>query len=113
MAEVQSRRLEAAVSALLECAGSDNASAKPRSLPPVRVELRTLELWRATISECLAAFLFVFVVCGAGAAAGGGAGAGGAPANSGALLAAALAAGAGAATLYQCFGHTSGKLQLC
>ncbi|KAJ1527899.1 hypothetical protein ONE63_007834 [Megalurothrips usitatus] len=84
------------------------AGAGPPRLP-VRAELRTLEFWRATISECLATFFLVFVVCGAGAGASGGAsGSSGAAHNNGALLATALAAGFSMATLYQCFGHISG-----
>lgn len=40
-------------------------SAKVKTLPLARIELKTLQLWRAVISECLAAFLYVFIVCGA------------------------------------------------
>ncbi|KAK3912015.1 Neurogenic protein big brain, partial [Frankliniella fusca] len=88
--------------------GPCGTSPYPAPRPTVQAELRTLEFWRATISECLATFFLVFVVCGAGAGASGGAGAGGATHNNGALLATALAAGFCMATLYQCFGHISG-----
>lgn len=36
-----------------------------KNLPPAQAELRTLQLWRSIISECLASFLYVFIVCGA------------------------------------------------
>lgn len=36
-----------------------------KNLPPAQTELRTLQLWRSVISECLASFLYVFIVCGA------------------------------------------------
>ncbi len=36
-----------------------------KSLPPAQAELRTLQLWRSVISECLATFLYIFIVCGA------------------------------------------------
>lgn len=81
----------------------------PAPRATMQAELRTLEFWRATISECLATFFLVFVVCGAGAGASGGAGSSGATHNNGALLATALAAGFAMTTLYQCFGHISGQ----
>lgn len=34
-------------------------------LMPMQAELRTLELWRSVMAECLAVFLYVAVVCGA------------------------------------------------
>lgn len=34
-------------------------------LMPMQAELRTLELWRSVMAECLATFLYVAVVCGA------------------------------------------------
>lgn len=34
-------------------------------LMPLQAELRTLELWRSIMAECLATFLYVAVVCGA------------------------------------------------
>lgn len=40
-----------------------NAARPP--LMPVQAELRTLELWRSVMAECLATFLYVAVVCGA------------------------------------------------
>ncbi|XP_050535247.1 neurogenic protein big brain isoform X2 [Daktulosphaira vitifoliae] len=38
---------------------------KPIRLLPMQAELRTLELWRSVMAECLATFLYVAVVCGA------------------------------------------------
>ncbi|KAK3865883.1 hypothetical protein Pmani_022715 [Petrolisthes manimaculis] len=38
--------------------------AVPSSRPPMIAEVRTLELWRAVIAECLATVFFVFLVCG-------------------------------------------------
>ena len=32
---------------------------------PMQQEVRTLELWRAVIAECLATFFLVFFICGA------------------------------------------------
>ncbi|XP_056647081.1 neurogenic protein big brain isoform X1 [Diorhabda sublineata] len=69
---------------------------------PVKVEIRTLEFWRAVISECLSSFIYVFVVCGAAAGSGVGA-----PISS-VLLATALSAGFAMTSLTQCFGHISG-----
>lgn len=40
------------------------ADARPQ-LMPMQAELRTLELWRSVMAECLATFLYVAVVCGA------------------------------------------------
>ncbi|KAL3289457.1 hypothetical protein HHI36_022881 [Cryptolaemus montrouzieri] len=69
---------------------------------PVSVEIRTLELYRSVISECMASFVYVLVVCGAIAGAGVGA------SISSMLLATALAAGFAMTSLTQCFGHISG-----
>ncbi|CAN7988901.1 unnamed protein product [Ixodes hexagonus] len=71
--------------------------AQRRSL---RVEIRTLELWRAVIGECLATFFYVFLVCGAHVSWPGYA--------EPSVLGIALTAGAAAATLSQCYGHISG-----
>ncbi|XP_049548318.1 neurogenic protein big brain-like [Anopheles darlingi] len=65
-------------------------------------ELRTLELWRCVMSECLASFFYVFVVCGAAAGAGVGA------SVSSLLLATSLASGMIVVVLTQCFLHVSG-----
>lgn len=40
------------------------AAARPQ-LMPLQAELRTLQLWRSVMAECLATFLYVAVVCGA------------------------------------------------
>lgn len=42
---------------------TNRASVVP-SRPPMIAEVRTLELWRAVIAECLATVFFVFLVCG-------------------------------------------------
>ncbi|GLG96440.1 Neurogenic protein big brain [Gryllus bimaculatus] len=73
--------------------------------PRARQELRTLELWRAVISECLGAFFYVLIVSGAAASVGSGTGIG---ASAAAPLAATAAAGLAAAALTTCFGHISG-----
>ncbi|XP_040359549.1 neurogenic protein big brain isoform X1 [Ixodes scapularis] len=76
---------------------SPSAAKQRRSL---RVEIRTLELWRAVIGECLATFFYVFLVCGAHVSWPGYA--------EPSVLGIALTAGAAAATLCQCYGHISG-----
>ncbi|XP_076067533.1 MIP channel family protein big brain isoform X2 [Oratosquilla oratoria] len=43
--------------------GEGSSLIPPR--PPMIAEVRTLELWRAVIAECLATVFFVFMVCGA------------------------------------------------
>ncbi|XP_022172799.1 neurogenic protein big brain isoform X2 [Myzus persicae] len=48
--------------------GSGGRRWRPDARPPlmpVQAELRTLELWRSVMAECLATFLYVAVVCGA------------------------------------------------
>ncbi|XP_064473014.1 neurogenic protein big brain-like isoform X2 [Ornithodoros turicata] len=66
----------------------------------MRDEIRTLELWRAVIGECLATFFYVFLVCGAHVSWPGYA----EPSE----LVIALTAGTAVATLVQCYGHISG-----
>lgn len=88
----------------LRCEGGAGSSVAPPVSVEARVELRSLELWRAVICECLATFFYVVVVCGAAGAAGAGA----APATM--LLAASLASGLAAATLTHCFRHISGSI---
>ncbi|KAL3220112.1 hypothetical protein MRX96_005508 [Rhipicephalus microplus] len=73
------------------------SSCRRRSL---RSEIRSLELWRAVIGECLATFFYVFLVCGAHVSWPGYA--------EPSVLAIALTSGAAAATLVQCYGHISG-----
>ncbi|KAJ8918783.1 hypothetical protein NQ315_015104 [Exocentrus adspersus] len=68
----------------------------------MRIEIRTLEFWRAVISECFASFIYVFVVCGAAAGAGINA-----PFSS-VLLVTSLATGFIVTSLTQCLGHISG-----
>jgi hypothetical protein len=49
-------------------AGSGGRRWRPDARPPLmplQAELRTLELWRSVMAECLATFLYVAVVCGA------------------------------------------------
>lgn len=49
------------------CSGrgrSRTGDARPH-LMPMQAELRTLDLWRSVMAECLATFLYVAVVCGA------------------------------------------------
>lgn len=70
---------------------------------PMRVEVRTLEFWRAVISECMASFVYIFVVCGASAGSGVG------TPYATLLLATSLAAGFSMTALVQCFGHISGE----
>ncbi|KAL1436520.1 hypothetical protein MTO96_049618 [Rhipicephalus appendiculatus] len=81
------------------CASSSTttSSLRRRSL---RSEIRSLELWRAVIGECLATFFYVFLVCGAHVSWPGYA--------EPSVLAIALTSGAAAATLVQCYGHISG-----
>lgn len=69
--------------------------------PSMRVELRSLEFWRAIIAECLGSFLYVFLVCGAI----------GQQTNNVVLsnISAALASGLGAMAIIHCFGGVSGK----
>lgn len=79
------------------CPSSSTSSCRRRSL---RAEIRSLELWRAVIGECLATFFYVFLVCGAHVSWPGYA--------EPSVLGIALTAGAAAATLVQCYGHISG-----
>ncbi|XP_072401935.1 neurogenic protein big brain [Diabrotica undecimpunctata] len=86
----------------LENLRNDTVKTSEKSKIPLQVEIRTLEFWRAVISECLSSFIYVFIVCGAAAGSGVGA-----PISS-VLLATALAAGFAMTSLTQCFGHISG-----
>lgn len=79
------------------CPSASSSSYKRRTL---RAEIRSLELWRAVIGECLATFFYVFLVCGAHVSWPGFA--------EPSVLGIALTAGAAAATLVQCYGHISG-----
>ncbi|XP_077540188.1 lens fiber major intrinsic protein-like [Haemaphysalis longicornis] len=63
-------------------------------------EIRTLELWRAVIGECLATFFYVFLVCGAHVSWPGYA--------EPSVLAISLATGATAAAVVQCYARVSG-----
>lgn len=71
---------------------------------PVQVEIRTLQLWKSVMAECIASFIYVFVVCGAAAGNGHGS------ALSSVLLASSLASGFAMTSLTQCFAHISGNL---
>lgn len=64
---INDKNLEQCVVTFLEkvdSMGSANQVIK-KNLPPAQIEMRTLQLWRCVISECLASFLYVFIVCGA------------------------------------------------
>lgn len=71
---------------------------------PMKVEIRTLELWKSVICECFASFIYIFIVCGAALTGGIENGS-----ISSILLATALASGFTMTTLSQCFGHISGR----
>lgn len=77
---------------------AENVNTTSAIKTPLRVEIRTLELWRSVISECIASFIYVLVVSGAAEGAGAGA----------TLIATALAAGFAMTSLTQCFGYISG-----
>lgn len=49
---------------LEEREGAAGDSEPPRRTQTMMVEVRTLELWRAVIAECLATVFYVFLVCG-------------------------------------------------
>lgn len=88
----------------------DQLSLRRAPRPPMQTEIRTLEFWRAIISECTSAFLYVLLVCGAaiaGAVRATGVGVTGnaALAPPTATIAAALASGFAMAALTQCFGN--------
>lgn len=65
----------------------------------MREEVRSVEFWRAVISECLATFFCVFLVCGAHVPW---------PGYDPSQLSVALTSGFAMATLTQCFGPISG-----
>jgi glycerol uptake facilitator-like aquaporin len=90
----------------LEALRSEKQSSQCTSKLSIKVEIRTLEFWRAVISECLASFIYVFVVCGATAGATAGLSV---PSTPLVLLSTALAAGFAMTSLTQCFGHISGN----
>ncbi|XP_075552668.1 lens fiber major intrinsic protein-like [Dermacentor variabilis] len=66
----------------------------------LRAEIRTLDLWRAVVGECLATFFYVFLVCGAHVSWPGYA--------EPSVLAISLATGAAAAAVVQCYARVSG-----
>ncbi|XP_050389863.1 aquaporin AQPAe.a isoform X2 [Patella vulgata] len=68
----------------------------------MRVEIRTIEFWRAVISECLGTMLYVFLGCSSTLTCGRSID----PSNQVVLV--ALCFGFTLATLVQCFGHISG-----
>lgn len=72
------------------------ANARPQ-LMPMQAELRTLELWRSVMAECLATFLYVAVVCGA------------ATSDASPVLGAAAASGFTMLALTVCLQNVSGK----
>lgn len=70
--------------------------------PPMSIEARSLELWRAVAVECFATFLFSLVVSGAAAAS--------AVSGSGlSVLATAVASGFAIAAISLIFSHVSGE----
>lgn len=75
------------------------AAARPPLLP-VQAELRTLELWRSVMAECLATFLYVAVVCGA------------ATSDASPVLGAAAASGFTMLALTVCLQNVSGNAAL-
>lgn len=75
-----------------------------KNLPPAQIEMRTLQLWRSVISECLAAFLYVFIVCGAASTS---ASAGSFPHT---VFVTAAASGFTVCVLTYCFQNLSGKI---
>lgn len=69
---------------------------------PMQAELRTLELWRSVMAECLATFLYVAVVCGA------------ATSDASPVLGAAAASGFTMLALTVCLQNISGNVKrLC
>ncbi|KMQ94792.1 neurogenic protein big brain [Lasius niger] len=79
----------------------NNAEVTDRK-PPMSIEARSLELWRAVAVECFATFLFSLVVAGAAAAS--------AVSGSGlSVLATAVASGFAIAAISLIFSHISGK----
>lgn len=52
----------------LEVLRREKISENGQKKPPMRVELRTFEFWKALISESIASFVYTFLVCGANAA---------------------------------------------
>lgn len=79
--------------------GNDNTTERK---PPMSVEARSLELWRAVAVECLATFIFALAVSGAAAASTAGG-------SSLSVLATAISAGLAMASIHLIFGHISGK----
>lgn len=57
--------VDAQLVALLDKLEGLRQEASPPPRPPMIAEVRTLELWRAVIAECLATVFYVFLVCGA------------------------------------------------
>lgn len=78
---------------------------QPISIRLMRHELRTFELWRSVIAECLASFLYVFLLCATHLTWTGSNFIFGSTPN---WLIIALCSGFSMATLIQCFGHISG-----
>lgn len=57
--------VDAQLVALLDKLEGLRQEGRPPPRPPMIAEVRTLELWRAVIAECLATVFYVFLVCGA------------------------------------------------
>ncbi|KAK7077408.1 hypothetical protein SK128_017804, partial [Halocaridina rubra] len=62
---IEGRTWESQILFLLDKLESLKPDPNPPPRPPMIVEVRTLELWRAVIAECLATVFYVFLVCGA------------------------------------------------
>ncbi|XP_068212947.1 neurogenic protein big brain-like isoform X1 [Palaemon carinicauda] len=94
--------LETQLLTLLDKLESLRPDPNPPPRPPMIAEVRTLELWRAVIAECLATVFYVFLVCGAYSPW-----TGKTPTPEG-YLTIALVAGLGMAILVHSFGQVSG-----
>lgn len=82
-----------------------NPSSSLSTLSKMRHEIRTIELWRSVMAECLASFLYVFLLCATHLTWTGSSFIFGPSPN---WLIIALTSGFTMATLIQCFGHISG-----
>ena len=61
--QTHSKRVETQLLSLLEKMDPENLKSKSQR-QSMMVEVRTLDLWRAIIAECLATVFYVFLVCG-------------------------------------------------
>ena len=93
--------IEAQLSAILDKLESGNGSpfSTKKEKRSMQQELRSLELWRSIISECLATFLLTFLVCGSCIPWNG---------NSPSYVGVGIVTGVGVTTLTHGFGPISG-----